>query len=53
MRNQWKFLVREGFRNLGADRTLSVSSVVTLGICGTVLSFLLLGLSLLHAVDEK
>lgn len=53
MRNQWKFLVREGFRNLGADRTLSVSSVVTLGICGAVLSFLLLGLSLLKAVDER
>ncbi len=53
MRNQWKFLVREGFRNLSADRTLSVSSVVTLGICGTVLSFVLLGLSLMQAVDTK
>jgi cell division transport system permease protein len=53
MRNQWKFLVREGFRNLGADRTLSISSVVTLGICGAVMSFVLLGLSLLQAVDKK
>lgn len=53
MRNQWKFLVQEGFRNLTADRTLSVSSVITLGICGAVLSFLLLGLSLLKAVDER
>lgn len=53
MRNQWKFLVREGFRNLSADRTLSVSSVITLGICGTVLSFVLLGLSLMQAVDAK
>jgi cell division transport system permease protein len=53
MRNQWKFLVREGFRNLSADRTLSISSVVTLGICGTVLSFVLLGLSLIQAVDAK
>ena len=51
MRNQWRFLVREGFRNLGADRTLSVSSVVTLGVCGAVLSFLLLSLSLLKAID--
>jgi cell division transport system permease protein len=51
MRNQWRFLVREGFRNLGADRTLSVSSVVTLGVCGAVLSFVLLSLSLLKAVD--
>jgi cell division transport system permease protein len=53
MRNQWKFLVREAFRNLGADRFLSVTTVMTLGICGAVLSFLLLGLSLLRAVDEK
>lgn len=51
MRNQWRFLVREGFRNLGADRTLSVASVVTLGVCGAVLSFLLLSLSLLKAID--
>lgn len=53
MRNQWKFLVREAFRNLGADRFLSVTSVMTLGICGAVLSFLLLGLSLMNAIDEK
>ena len=53
MRNQWKFLVREAFRNLAADRFLSVTSVMTLGICGAVLSFLLLGLSLMHAVDAK
>jgi cell division transport system permease protein len=53
MRNQWKFLIQEGFRNLGADRTLSVSSVITLGICGVVLSFLLIGLSLMKAVDER
>jgi cell division transport system permease protein len=53
MRNQWKFLVREAFRNLGSDRFLSVTSVMTLGICGSVLSFLLLGLSLMSAVDAK
>lgn len=53
MRNQWKFLVGEGFRNLAADRTLSVSSVVTLGICGAVLSFVLLGLTMLRVVDER
>jgi cell division transport system permease protein len=53
MRNQWKFLVSEGFRNLAADRTLSVSSVVTLGICGAVLSFVLLGLTMLRVVDER
>src|SRR5690606_20368678 len=53
MRNQWKFLIQEGFRNLGADRTLSVSSVITLGVCGVVLSFLLTGLSLMKAVDER
>lgn len=53
MRNQWKFLVSEGFRNLAADRTLSVSSVVTLGICGAVLSFVLLGLTVLRVVDER
>ncbi len=53
MRNQWKFLVQEGFRNLGADRTLSVSSVITLGVCGVVLSFLLIALSLMKAVDER
>jgi cell division transport system permease protein len=53
MRNQWKFLVQEGFRNLGADRTLSVSSVITLGICGAVLSFVLLGLSFMKAVDAR
>lgn len=53
MRNQWKFLVREAFRNLTADRTLSVSSVVTLGICGGVLSLLLIGLSLMRAVDAQ
>jgi cell division transport system permease protein len=53
MRNQWKFLVREAFRNLGSDRFLSITSVVTLGICGSVMSFLLLGLSLISAVDAK
>lgn len=53
MRNQWKFLVQEGFRNLGADRTLSVSSVITLGVCGVVLSFLLITLSLMRALDER
>src|SRR6186997_3093363 len=53
MRNQWKFLVREAFRNLGSDRFLSITSVMTLGICGSVLSFLLLGLSLMSAVDAK
>ena len=53
MRNQWKFLVREAFRNLGSDRFLSITSVMTLGICGSVLSFLLLGLSLITAVDAK
>ena len=53
MRNQWKFLVREAFRNLGSDRFLSITSVMTLGICGSVLSFLLLGLSLISAVDAK
>jgi cell division transport system permease protein len=53
MRNQWKFLFREAFRNLGSDRFLSVTSVMTLGICGSVLSFLLLGLSLISAVDAK
>ena len=51
MRHQWKFLVQEGFRNLRADRTLSVSSVMTLGICSAVLSALLLGLSLVRALD--
>jgi cell division transport system permease protein len=51
MRNQWRFLVREVFRNLGADRTLSVSSVETHGVCGAVLSNLLLSLSLLKALD--
>jgi len=53
MRNQWKFLVREAFRNLGSDRFLSITSVMTLGICGSVLSFLLLGLSLMSAMDAK
>lgn|SRR5690606_3726527 len=53
MRHQWKFLIQEGFRNVGADRTLSVSSVITLGVCGVVLSFLLIGLSLMKAVDER
>lgn len=51
MRNQWKFLFQEGFRNLRADRTLSVSSVITLGICSAVLSALLLGLSLVRTLD--
>jgi len=51
MRNQWRFLVREGFRNLGADRTLSVSSVVTLGVCGAMMSFVLLSLSLIRSLD--
>ncbi len=51
MRNQWRFLVREGFRNLGADRTLSVSSVVTLGVCGAMMSFVLLSLSLIKSLD--
>jgi cell division transport system permease protein len=51
MRNQWRFLVREGFRNLGADRTLSVSSVVTLGVCGAMLSFVLLTLSMMKSLD--
>lgn len=53
MRNQWRFLVREGFRNLAADRTLSVSSVVTLGICGAMLSSVLLGLSVLSVLDAR
>jgi cell division transport system permease protein len=53
MRHQWKFLLQEGFRNLASDRTLSMSSVITLGICGSVLSLLLLGLSLMKAVDER
>lgn len=51
MRHQWKFLIREAFRNLGADRFLSATTVITLGICGLVLSFLLTGLALMHAMD--
>ncbi len=53
MRHQWKFLILEAFRNLRADRFLSVTTVVTLGICGFVLSFALTALALLHAMDAE
>jgi cell division transport system permease protein len=46
MRHQSGFLLREAFRGLRADRFLSLTSVITIGVCSAIMAFLLLGLVL-------
>ncbi len=53
MRHQLGFLLLEAFRGLRADRFLSATSVLTIGICSSVLSCLLLGLSLVLSLDAS
>ncbi len=53
MRNQIGFLLTEAFRGIRADRFLSVTSMLTIGICSAILAFLLLGLSLIHSLDAS
>ena len=52
MRNQFGFLLREAFRGLRADRFLSVTSIVTIGVCSAVMAFLLLGLVLVFSLNH-
>jgi cell division transport system permease protein len=47
------FLLLEAFRGLRADRFLSVTSLLTIGICSGVLSFLLFGLSLVFSLNAS
>ena len=52
MANQFSFLWREAFRGLRADRFLSLTSVITIGVCSAVMSFLLLGLTLVFSLNK-
>ncbi len=51
MRRQLGFLLLEAFRGLRANRFLSVTSIITIGICSAVLAVLLCGLSLVWSLD--
>jgi len=51
MRNQFSFLLGEAFRGLRADRFLAFTSIVTIGVCSTILSFLLVALALVFSLD--
>ena len=51
MRHQLGFLISEAFRGLRADRFLSITSIMTIGICSAALAFLLFGLSLIFSLD--
>lgn len=52
MQNQFGFLCREAFRGLRADRFLSFTSIVTIGVCSSVMSFLLLGLTFVFSLNQ-
>ncbi len=52
MQNQFNFLLREAFRGLRADRFLSLTSVITIGVCSAVTAILLLALSLVFSLDR-
>jgi len=52
MQSQFKFLLREAFRGLRADRFLSLTSVITVGVCSAVTSVLLLALALVFSLNQ-
>ena len=52
MPNQFSFLLREAWRGLRADRFLSFTSIITIGVCSTVMAFLLFGLSLVFSLNN-